>query len=528
MKNKIVVWGTNAENEKVLIALELRAEDNKIMLYTFPETVATEEFVNQMMNDWRTDNAPVEFPDPHTSQERELSVTEGLLPDELKVERGDLIQRAQTEWHFVVLSSKLHAAYEQELAEFKEKVQSLSEFDNDVWESLRSFWDKVQEQARERNLFRSHADSLRDNINVLFEDMKKLRSKLQSEFLAQSEKLYEEFSASLETVEARIASGSAKMGAIFDDLKKLQRKYRDSKMGNEHRNKLWSRLDGAFKKAKELKFGPGANDGSLVERHQRRLNGLNDAIRRMEGSIRRDEEELAFQQKKVASTEGQLEAQIRSAKIKMIEERVHSKREKLNEMLHTRAEVERQIANAKEKEAKRSAKADDRKKFEAAKQAAKEEIAAITAPAAETAPPAAEPAETAEPEKEDVFKSAAAVLSESLEDMIDSAKAVGQVLSEKAADLLDDVVEKADALLGDVVEKAEEIAETLAQEHNEAPTETTETPAPEAEAPAATPKAKAAKKTKEETPESAAAEPAKKPAKAKAAPKKKAGNDPAE
>lgn len=520
MKNKIVVWGTNAEDEKVLIALELRADDNKIMLYTFPEAVATEEFVNKMMAEWR-DGGEVEFPETHTSQERQLSITDGLLPDELKVERGDLIQRAQTEWHFAVLSTKLHKAYEQELAEFKEKVGALSEFDSNVWDELRSFWDKVQEQARERNLFRNHADNLRDNINVLFEDMKKMRSKLQGEFMAQSEKVYQEFSSLLEEVETRIAAGGAKMGAIFEDLKKLQRQYRDSKMGNEHRNKLWSRLDGAFKKAKERKFGPSANDGSLIDRHQQRLGGLDDAIRRMEGSIRRDDEELSFQKKKVASTEGQLEAQIRSAKIKMIEERVNSKREKLAEMQQTRSDVERQMASAKAKEEKRAAKVVERKKFEEAKQAAKAEIAAITHTAdetTETEAPKENVAEDVKPEIESALQTAGQLLGESFEDMMDTAKAVGKVLSEKAGDLLEEVVEKADDLLGDVVEKAEEIAESLAKKDSE-----------EAQ-PAAKPKA--VKKTKvvadETAPEAETAQPeapakaAKKKAPAKTATKKKA------
>ena len=131
MKNKVVVWGTNADNEKVLIALELQAEANKVILYTFPEALAPEEFVNKMMGDWR-DGKPVEFPEGHTMLERELSVTDSLLPDDLKVDRGDLIQRAQTEWHFAVLSAKLHMVYQQELAEFKEKVQALSAYDSKV------------------------------------------------------------------------------------------------------------------------------------------------------------------------------------------------------------------------------------------------------------------------------------------------------------------------------------------------------------------------------------------------------------
>ncbi|MCB0532484.1 MAG: hypothetical protein H6574_03050 [Lewinellaceae bacterium] len=529
MKNKIVVWGTNAENEKVLIALELRADDNKVLLHTFPESIATEEFVNKLMADWRND-AEVPFPEGHAMQERPLSVTDSLLPDDLKVERGDLITRAQTEWHFAVLSAKLHKAYEHELAEFKEKIEDMSEYSQDVWDGLRGFWDKVQEQARERNLFRHHADQLRDNINGLFDEMKVLRAKVQDEFMASSQKVFEEFSETLTEIEARIAAGGAKLNTIFDDLKKLQRRYRDAKMSNEHRNKLWSRLDGAFKKAKEKKFGPKANEGSLVERHQRRLGGLNDAIRRMEGSIRRDEEELAFQNKKVATTEGQLEAQIRSAKIKMIEERVTSKREKLAEMHQTRSDIERQIENAKAKESKRAEKEAERKKFEEAKKAAKEEIAATIATTTDAESEQKQTEHTEAPEaenEENVLKAAGKILGESMEDMLDSVKAVGKVLGKKAGDLMEEAIDKADDLLGDALEKAEEFAESMKKE-KAAPA--AEKPAPEAPGKEEKPKAKKSAATKKnkvaeaevEAPqEIATAE--KKPAKAKAkAPAKKA------
>ena len=391
MKNKVVVWGTNADNEKVLIALELKADANKVMLYTFPEAIAAAEFVNKMMSEWR-DDKPVAFPEGHTSLERELTVTESLLPDDLKVERGDLIQRAQTEWHFAVLSAKLHAAYQQELAEFKEKIEALSSYDNKMWVSLKAFWDKVQSQSRERNLFREHADHLRDNINVLFDDLKKIRARVNDEFMSVSQGVYDEFTQALDDIEARIAAGGAKINSVFDDLKKLQRRYRESRLSNEHRNQLWERLDGAFKKAKERKFGRGANEGSVVERNERRLSGLAEAIKRMEDSVRRDEDELNFQRKKVNSSEGQLEAQIRMAKIKMIEERLVSKREKLAEMNHTRDEVERQSSNAKEREARREAKEVEKKKIEAAKEAAAAAEAAANAPAEEEAAPAAEEA----------------------------------------------------------------------------------------------------------------------------------------
>lgn len=487
MKNKIVVWGSNAENEKILIALELQAEDNKVLLYTFPESVATEEFFGKMMNEWKT-GADIEFPAEHTVLERELSVTESLLPDDIKAEdRNGLIQRAQTEWHFAVLSSKLHQAYLQELADFKEKVEALQTYDAPLWDSLRGFWDKVQDQARDRNLFRNHADSLRDNINVLFEDMKKLRAKVQDEFMSTSQTVFDEFIAKLEDVEQRVAAGGSKMNAVFDDLKNLQRRYREAKMSNEHRNKLWDRLDKAFKKAKERRFGPAANEGSLVERHERRIAGLRDAIRRMDDSVRRDEEELNFQKKKVAATEGQLEAQIRSAKIKMIEERVSSKREKLDEMNATRADVERQMNIAKEKETKRQEKDADRKKFEEAKAAAKQEIAEkIAATQGDAATPDEQPAEKAQSE-DNAFDVAGKILGESIEDMMDTVKAVGKVLGKKAGDLIEDAVEKADDLIENIVEKVEDAADAIVEKRDKAAkmrkTKDAESEAPETEAP---------------------------------------------
>jgi len=468
MKNKLVVWGTNEAEEKVLIALELQAESNKVMLYTFSEAIATDVFVNKMMNEWR-EGKPVEFPEGHTSLERELSVTENLLPEGLKTtERGDLLQRAQTEWHFAVLSSKLHAAYQQELADFQEKVRSLGSYDAGMWDSLKAFWDKVQGQSRDRNIYRDHADNLRDGINALFEDLKKLRAKVQSELVAASAGVYEEFNKVLDDIDARIIAGGFKINTVFDELKAMQRRYRDARMSNEHRNKIWDRLDGAFKAAKERKFGPSANEGTVTDRHDRRLSGLQDALKRMQDSVRRDDEELNFQRKKVNSTEGQLEAQIRMAKIKMIEERVSSKREKVEEMSKTLNDVQRQAGSAKEKEAKRSEKEAERQKFNVAKEKAKSEIAAGIR---------TRDGEGAGTKDDSLFEAAGTMIGDVLMDALDTIKAVASVAAEKAGDAFADVVERVENA-ADAFTKKEETPEPA-----EAPVAETEVePAPESEA----------------------------------------------
>ena len=61
MKSKLVLWGSNDLDEKLMIAVALRIEDNKVDIWTFPESVATEDFYQQMMKEWR-DGGGLEFP----------------------------------------------------------------------------------------------------------------------------------------------------------------------------------------------------------------------------------------------------------------------------------------------------------------------------------------------------------------------------------------------------------------------------------------------------------------------------------
>lgn len=369
MKTKLVLWGTREPEARVLLGLELRAQDNMVDVYVFPDEVVTEAFNQKMMQDWR-DGVAVEFPERVEKFEMELSVSNPILPDGLKPEREDLVQRAQTEWHFIVLSSKLYQAYQSELEEIKDKIDQLEAFDNKHWDSLKQFWSKVQGQVRERNLFKEHADALRDNTNALFAHLKNLRSKLDEAFKQTSQKEHDNFLGLIAEIEERINAGK-RLQPIFEELKGLQRKFRDTKFTRDHRSKVWEKLDATFKLVKQKRFGAKADDRSPLERINRRFEGLISAIEKMERSISRDEGDLSFQQKKIQRTDGQLEAQIRQAKILMIEERIRSKQEKLKEMQQTKAELEKRIEGLREKEAKRL----EQQKIEEAKKLAEQKIA---------------------------------------------------------------------------------------------------------------------------------------------------------
>jgi len=143
-------------------------------------------------------------------------------------------------------------------------------------------------------------------------------------------------------------------------------------MSNEHRNIHWERLAATFKKTNEHKFGAAATaDGIIANRHDTAMAELAEgsapadgiianrhdrhAIVRLKDSLRRDDYELAFQLLKANSSEGKLEAQIRGAKIKMIEDRANEKRVRLAELIEAHSH-EREKAVRHKVKAKKAAK----------------------------------------------------------------------------------------------------------------------------------------------------------------------------
>lgn len=416
MKTKLVLWGSNANNEKVLIALELRPEANKVDIYTFPQSIIKDDFTNKMMEDWRNGNE-VAFPEGFTHIERELAVADSILPDDLKADRPELMTRAQTEWHFLVLSTKLNEVYRTELDELKEKVAGLSAYSGEMWDTLKGFWDKVQGQVQERNLFREHADLLRDGINDLFGKLKDMRVALNNEFETKSKEAYDKYMATLDALEEKIKNGP-RAAANFEELKQMQNDYRTAAMTREHRASVWERLDATFKLAKgeTATSASGSNPANMSAsaRIQNRLDGLNAAIGKMEISVQRDKEELDFQKKKIATTDGQLEMQIRQAKLRMIEERYNSKKEKLDEMVATRVDVEKSLVSAKEKEEKRA-------KGNSNVQETDTSVEEAVAAAVETpAPSIGETVESIVEDTVDTVKAVAEVAAEKVESIIES------------------------------------------------------------------------------------------------------------
>lgn len=470
MRRKIVLWGSNEKDEKLLVALELLEKENLVNIFTFPENVATEEFYKAMSEKWREDEE-VEFPATYTKTERKLSVSDSLLPDEIKVEKTDLINRAQAEWHFIVLSSKLFGMYKSELEEIKERADELTEFESGIWNELKEFWNKVQGQLNDKNLFREHGAALKERTNLLFDKLKELRKELDTQFESQSKNYAETFKSELKEIEEKISKGLG-LSPLFEDLKQLQAKFKNFKFTKNDRDELWSKIDDAFKKLKDQRgVKSESSSNNNLARLESRLNGLHGAIQKMERSINYDKRDLDDEQRKGDDVGGQLEVQLRQAKIRMIEERLRSKEEKLVDMHLTQKEIETRI----DREKKRQVKAEKYEKLEEAKDAVKLKIASDIAEMSKERDQISDKLEQAAteiqtPHKVSFFEKITDSVEQLVEDVVDSAKAVAEVVSDKfddAKDKLEDIADAAVDKASDIKAKAKDKFEDVADKFEE-------------------------------------------------------------
>jgi hypothetical protein len=401
MKTKLVLWAvktvaatetTEPQEQKVLVALELLPQENKVKTWIIEGEVATQELSKTLMDTWRKGEA-VAFPETTTVSEQELSASGALLPESLQAENQDILKRSQTEWLFIVLSNKLYQSYLGELDDLHGKIEKLEAYNKGLWDALKGFWDKVEGQIREGNIFRDHTEHLRERANELFTMLKQLRAAEDSVFEREGRKNYDSMLARIVSVEESLAKSSETF-KLFETLKAIQNDFKTLKVSRNLRTELWDRMDEAFKAVKEKRNPSSGNNSNNKEKDNnderlaRRVDGLRDALSKMQNSVDRDKSDLDFLSQRPSNSFGnsQLESQLREVRAKLIQERIDSKQVKLDDMLKTLKELETRL----QKNAARAEKADKKAAKQADKQDEQSETEVVTVEATAEAEATAE------------------------------------------------------------------------------------------------------------------------------------------
>lgn len=339
---RFTALGVTNDDRAVLLAYELKEDAFKVDLFIVPRKALSNEQAELLENKW-TEGEEFEFPEGTEQISPNLNA-ESILPDNIRSDETGKIRIKQNEWAYLLLTAKLWESYLLELDELKKKAQELTQYDRQLFDDAKSFWERVLEHRKERDISQERLDKIKDDVNSIFEKLKTFRKTESAEFEAASGKQRDEVLAKLDDLRKR-ADGKANFKELTEELKALQqenRKNRYTKSDDQNVRKAFDSVFGYINEQRNAFFS---------DKTASRIKGLNEVIQKMETSLNRDKKDLEYYTKKTDSSKiKSLELQLIKVKTNLLNETIASKEEKLKDIYATLAKLQKQASKAEKAE----------------------------------------------------------------------------------------------------------------------------------------------------------------------------------
>jgi hypothetical protein len=327
MQSRFTAKGLTSDDKDVHLAYELKQEEFKVELHIVPTKLLKGDLLEKLEKNW-VDGEAFEFPEGTIEITPNLNA-ESVLPDDIRSGEAGKIRIKQNEWAYSLLTAKLWESYLLELEELKKKAAELTQYDRKLFDDAKSFWERVLEHRKERDISQESLDKIKDDVNAIFEKLKTFRKSESAEFEAASNKLRDEVIAKLESIRTRTTE-KANFKVLMDELKNVQAESKKNRYSKSDDAQLRKAIDAAYQFVNEQR------NHFFSDKNAVRVKGLKDVIERMETSLARDKKDLDYMQKKSDSNKiSSLEMQLIKVKTNMLNETIASKEGKLKDIQAT-------------------------------------------------------------------------------------------------------------------------------------------------------------------------------------------------
>jgi hypothetical protein len=327
MQSRFTARGQTIENKEVILAFELVEEALQVNLHVVPMELLTNEQVQQLEKVW-TEGGEFDFPEGTVFTNPDVN-NDSILPQEIRSEETGKIRGKQNEWAFRILTNKLWEAYLIELTQLQNKAAELSTYSRELFEEVKSFWERVLEHKKERDISQSKLDEIKDEVNKIFDKLKELRKKEVAEFEQESSSFRNDILSKIDEVKSRMTE-SAVFKELFEELRQLQGSVRGKKLLRADENTLKKAFDAAFQHLQEVR------NQIVSHKNASRIENLTKIVSKLEKSLQRDKSDKEYYSKKLHHPKANaLEIQLAKLKLKMLEEAISSKEEKIADIKKT-------------------------------------------------------------------------------------------------------------------------------------------------------------------------------------------------
>ena len=360
MNTRLVLWGEIGTDRKALIAIHLDEETAKIHIHAFPKEEVTKEIQDAVFVEWKNGG---EFTFPENAIHWEIDAnSDTILPEEVKVDRLDVVLQSQHKWGKKLMSSKINQLLSDEVKLLEEKASVVAEYDQSLWDKAKAQWEKIASYQKKNEISWEQTTVLKDKINSIFEALKAVK-RINNENEDQANAvLVKKYYKRIEDLQSKLIY-SDQWKFIFEELKKIQTELKDAAIRWNHKRTIYNQVNAIFDDLRKYRMT------EIVSKTQGRIAQLTKILDGLKDSIKRDNESYQMQVEKMQHyTRGKLSVDELKSRFGDILSRTKEKETKAEGIKQTIAQLKADIEKEKKQQQEREEQRIKREQEEAAKQ----------------------------------------------------------------------------------------------------------------------------------------------------------------
>jgi len=360
MNTRLVMWGEIGTDRKALVAINLEEETARIHIYAFPREEVTKEIQDALFVEWKNGG---EYTFPETAVHWEIDAnSDTILPENVKVERLDIVLQSQHRWGKKLMSSKINQLLADEVKLLEEKASVVAEYDQSLWDKAKAQWEKIASYQKKNEISWEQTSILKDKINSVFEALKAVK-RINNENEDQANAvLVKSYYKRIEDLQSKLIYND-QWKYIFEELKKIQAELKEAAIRWNHKRNLYNQVNAIFDDLRKYRMT------EVISKTKERITQLSKILDGLKDSIARDSESYQMQVDKMQHyTRGKLSTEELQTRFGFILERTKEKETKAEGIKQTIAQLKAEIEKEKKQQQEREEQRIKKEQEEAAKQ----------------------------------------------------------------------------------------------------------------------------------------------------------------
>jgi hypothetical protein len=336
MQQRIVMWGEIGTDNKALVTIQLLENDAKIIINAFPKDTVTKELQDKIFVEWKN-GGEIEFPET-TFQWTIDANQDNILPENVKVERPELITQIQHKWSRKIMSAKVMQLLTDETEHILQSIDSIQNYDQKLWDKAKQQWDKIADYQKKGEITWEQTTLLKEKINLVFDALKAVKRITSEHDVEQSRILSKNFEATIEQLQNKLIYPD-EWKHIFEELKKIQEELKEAPIRWNSKKNLYDKINSIYDDLKKYRATENIN------KSKSRIKQLNQILSGIYESINREKDNYEMQVEKMQHyTRGRVQLDEIKNRFSYILDRIKEKENKAENIKKTIAEVEKLLA----------------------------------------------------------------------------------------------------------------------------------------------------------------------------------------